>query len=196
MTTTVVRNQDLGIAAVPSRTKLSIADGIGFNEWKEIGDKLFRMVDSSQWWIGDWLNYGERYRRDYTEAMAAIDLKFGALRGYAYVASKVESATRVAQLSWTHHRVVAPLPADQQREWLDEAQAQGWSKRDLEQAIAESRDPKQLQPTLSIRAIGDLYELCERAAQESGVEPAEWAQTGLRWLAENGSPHMRELAAA
>jgi len=113
MTTTVVRNQDLGIAAVPSRTKLSIADGIGFNEWKEIGDKLFRMVDSSQWWIGDWLNYGERYRRDYTEAMAAIDLKFGALRGYAYVASKVESATRVAQLSWTHHRVVAPLPADQ-----------------------------------------------------------------------------------
>jgi hypothetical protein len=192
----VTRNADLGIAAIPSRTKLSIADGIGFNEWREIGDKLFRMVDSSQWWIGDWLNYGERYRRTYAAAMAVVDINYQSLRNYAYVAAKVESATRVANLSFSHHRIVAPLSSEQQREWLDEAQAQGWSTRELEQAIAASRDQKEVRPALSVRAVGDDYELFLRAAQEWGVDTAEWAQSGLRWLAENGSPHMRELVAA
>jgi hypothetical protein len=174
-TAAVVRGAGLGVSAVPTRTGLSIAVGIGFNEWREIGDHLERMHGSSQWWIGDWLCYGERYRRDYGAAMQALELKFGALRGYALVASKVASATRVADLSWTHHRAVAALEEDDQRRWLDEALRQGWSTRELEDAIARAADRRTASPSFTVRAQAELYDLCTRAAARIGVAPADWA---------------------
>lgn len=164
----------------PTRTSLVLVDGIGFNDWKGIGERLATMGDSCNWWLGDWLAYGDRYRREYPVAMQQIDRSYAALTQYAYVASKVEVCTRVQDLSWTHHRVVAPFETEQQRYWLDEAQRHGWSKRELEQAIAEASERPGRAPAFSVRAVGELYELCTRAADAAGVTPAEWAATALK----------------
>lgn len=171
------------VGVQPNRVSLNLSEGLGFNEWRAIGEKLVRMQDSSQWWVGDWLAYGDRYRRDYTTAMEQLDHSFHALRNYAYVSSRVESALRSADLSWSHHRLVAPLEPDQQRYWLDEALRHGWTVRDLEQSIAEQRSSGARPPALALRAVGELYELCVRAAARAGVEPAAWATAALEQAA-------------
>lgn len=188
MTSTNVRGVGLGISAEPSRSRLAIPDGTGFNEWREIGETLRRMHDSSQWWIGDWLCYGERYRRDYPAAMQMLDMELAALKNYAWVSSKV--STRV-DLSWTHHRLVATLEPDDQVRWLDEALRQSWSTRELEEALPPHRPHSPSAPSFSVRAQSDLYDLCMAEAEKAAVAPTDWAMRGLKWLAENGSPHMR-----
>lgn len=167
------------VGANPTRTSLPLEDGLGFNEWREIGEKLTRMADASKWWVGDWLAYGERYRRDYTTAMQQLDRTFHALRNYAYVASKVDSALRSADLSWSHHRLVAPLEPDQQRYWLDESLRHGWSVLELDQAITESRGQAVRRPALTFRAVGELHSLCTRAAEHAGLQPLDWAAQAL-----------------
>lgn len=171
------------VGVQPNRVSLNMVEGLGFNEWRAIGEQLVRMQDSSQWWTGDWLAYGDRYRRDYTTAMAQLDRTYSALTQYAYVSSKVEVCTRVQDLSWTHHRLVAPMEPDQQRYWLDEALRHGWTVRELEQSIAEQKGSSARPPALALRAVGELYELCVRAAARAGVEPAAWAATTLEQAA-------------
>lgn len=169
----------LVIGVNPTRTSLALEDGLGFNEWREIGERLVRMADASNWWVGDWLAYGDRYRRDYTTAMQELDLKYSALVAYAYVASKVEVSTRVEDLSWTHHRLVAPLEPTLQRYWLDEALRHGWTSRELEQAIAEERGGTVRAPAFTVRAVGEVHALCLRAAERAGQEPSVWALGAL-----------------
>ena len=39
-------------------------------QWREAGQVFFQAGGSLHWWIGDWLNYGERcYGNTYTKAM-------------------------------------------------------------------------------------------------------------------------------
>lgn len=167
------------IGVNPTRTSLPLVDGIGFNEWREMGEKLVRMADSSSWWIGDWLAYGDRYRRDYTVAMQQLDRTYEALRKCAYVSSHVPVGNRFPDLSWTHHLIVAPLDPGQQRYWLAEALRHGWSKRELEQQIAERRGTVARPPAFTVRAVGELHALCVRAAERAGLDPAEWAAGAL-----------------
>jgi hypothetical protein len=43
-----------------SRVGLLLRPGMDFAEWESLGHTLGRMEKAVQWWIGDWLNYGER----------------------------------------------------------------------------------------------------------------------------------------
>jgi hypothetical protein len=42
---------------------------------------------------------------------------------------------RIKDLTWHHHRVVAPLEAAEQKHWLAEAVANDWSVRELRAEI-------------------------------------------------------------
>lgn len=163
--------------AQPSRTQLVLEDGLPFNEWRRLGERLVRMGESTQWWIGDWLNYGERYRRDYRQAMEELDRAYGTLRNLAYVAAKVPPEIRHPELSWSCHRAVTSLGPEEQRVWLDEALRQGWTTRELEQALAAGKPGRP--PALTLRAVGELHELCTRAAERAGLDPATWAAAAL-----------------
>lgn len=102
--------------------------------WEEDGVVLGQMEKAVQWWIGDWLNFGEQaYGEKYSQALEETGLSYSALSHYAWVAARV--CTRVQTLSWSHHRAVAGLEPDEQREWLEKAGEQNWSKRDLEKQL-------------------------------------------------------------
>jgi len=61
-----------------------------------------------QWWLGDWLNYGERqYGEMYSQAIEEVNLDYGTLRNFKYVSSRIELSRRRDKLSWFHHREVA-----------------------------------------------------------------------------------------
>jgi phage N-6-adenine-methyltransferase len=118
-------------------TGLVIVGQPTLDEWTNFGKILNRIEGSIHWWIGDWLNYGERmYGEKYTQALDEMDYAYQTLRDDAWVAGKIELSRRRDNLSWSHHKEVASLEASDQDRLLDEAELQGWSRNELRKAIA------------------------------------------------------------
>lgn len=124
---------------------LVVSGSPSITEWLQAGKALKKANVATQWWIGDWLNYGEpTYGEMYTQALDELDYEYQTLRVLKYVSNRVELLTRVNNLSWKHHRIVAPLELEQQQEWLQKA-AKGngtgkpWSVATLRTAIRESK---------------------------------------------------------
>lgn len=118
-----------------------------FEEWEQAGQMLQSIGRAWQWWVGDWLNYGEaRYGEKYAQAIDLTGLGYDAVANAAWVAAAVEPSTRVETLSWTHHRLVAQLDPLAQREWLTRARDEGMSTRELRTAI--DQDDPQPEPTI------------------------------------------------
>ena len=129
---------DIGVL---SRTGWQPANDLTFDEWREIA-RTWSAVDSGiNWWVGDWLNYGEmKYGEAYKEAMNLTGWEYQRLANAKYVSGKVEFSSREENLSWRHHAVVAPLAAAEQEKWLAVAEVEMLSKRELRKAIkAEQR---------------------------------------------------------
>ena len=120
---------------------------LSYEQWEQDG-QIFQRIDGSlNWIIGDWLNYGERkYGEMYTQAIEWTGHKLEHLQQIKYVSSRIESLTRVKDLSWTHHRYIAHLPDAEQREWLTAAVASEWSSRELLQALEQSNAKRKTPP--------------------------------------------------
>jgi len=60
----------------------------------------------------------------YAQAIDATGVEYDTLRQEVYVSGSVEFVLRNTNLSWSHHYAVAPLPEDEQREWLEYAETE------------------------------------------------------------------------
>src|SRR5215218_5351396 len=79
-----------------------------FVEWEALGCFLQVVEGAIQWWIGDWMNYGEgAYGEKSSQAVDATGVQPETIAQYAYVARQVSHADRDPQLSFSHHREVA-----------------------------------------------------------------------------------------
>jgi hypothetical protein len=105
-------------------------EGLSYEEWQTIGVLLRGIERGIQWWIGDWLRYGERrFSEAYAQVGDMTDLSHGTLANLKYVAGRFEPSRRRETLPWSHHAEVASRQdAD---EILDVAEREGWSKRDV-----------------------------------------------------------------
>src|SRR5262249_22032328 len=94
-----------------------------FERWLRLMQVLERIEDSTQFWIGDGLNAGERaYGEKYSQAINQGQAD--RWRHYAWVA---RSVCLRKHISYKHHEAVAPLDPKDQAKWLDEAIANKWS---------------------------------------------------------------------
>jgi N6-adenosine-specific RNA methylase IME4 len=117
-------------------TGLIIGGAPSLQEWEQCGVLLRRMEGAVQWWIGDWLNYGEHtYGEKYTAGVATLGLEEQTLTNYAYVAQNVKFYLRRENLSFSVQKEVAPLSQRQQGELLDQAEANHWTVAEMRQAI-------------------------------------------------------------
>ena len=133
---------DLSQDASYDSTCLTLRENLPYERWMEIGGFLQHVERSVGWWIGDWLQYGERtYGERYAQAIEATGMKVERLKNYVWVAGAIEKSTRVDNLSWSHHREVAALTPPQQAEWLQRAQDEGLTTRQLHECVAVHRDP-------------------------------------------------------
>lgn len=79
-------------------------------EWIRWGRRLGVMGRVSNWWIGDWLQYGAvRWGEKYTEAARITGYDVKTLRNIAYVAKRFDLSRRRDKLTWSHHAEVAVL---------------------------------------------------------------------------------------
>jgi hypothetical protein len=73
----------------------------------------------------------------YTQAIEESPYDYGTLRNFVYVAENVRLSLRNDNLSWDHHRAVAPLEPKDQSQFLLEAEQQQWSVKKLRAQVAE-----------------------------------------------------------
>jgi hypothetical protein len=115
---------------------LVLSEGLSFEEWSKIGVTLGTIESGINWWIGDWLNYGERaYGEKYTQATLETGRDRDTLANIASVAGKFDLSRRRDNLSWSHHVEVASLEAAVADALLDEAAHDGWSKSTLREKV-------------------------------------------------------------
>jgi DNA modification methylase len=92
-------------------------------EWVSCGEFIKNADKSVHFWIGDWLNYGEtRWGEMYDKAIEVTHLDYQTLADDKYIASRIEFSLRNENLSFTHHRVVAPYSPPEQAILLKSAE--------------------------------------------------------------------------
>ena len=129
------------VGAIPNK-------GLTKAQWEEAGDMLSHIHQTTLWWIGDWLTVGESRKWVHDDKYEGVKERFGI--GYrtgrqaVWVSRAIEMSRRRDKLSWSHHQEVAPLTEPEQDHWLDLAEENGWSLRDLRKAIKAALPPPDL----------------------------------------------------
>lgn len=165
------------LRAAAQRTALRLPSGLGMTDWVSLGRQLFVVADSSAWWLGDWLIYGESHFPDRYELMLAeTSLDYQTLRNYAWVARKYRPEQRRERLSFQHHAEAASLPEPDRGRWLERAEAGRWSRNELRRRLREDRaglrTPADVLFTLNVRR--ERQERWQRAAQSAQLQLDEW----------------------
>src|SRR5438270_13064405 len=105
-----------------------------FANWQQCGTFIQEAEKSVQFWIGDWLNYGEKaWGKKYEEALEKTGLDYQTLRNYKWVAASVPLSLRRDKLSFHHHKEVANLEPEKQSYLLEKAVLESWPLLKLKQ---------------------------------------------------------------
>jgi N6-adenosine-specific RNA methylase IME4 len=146
---------DVGVAAsnfglsVPGKlttTSWQLPADMLEDQWVAAGLCLQRIEGAVQWWLGDWWAYGEHVYGErkalFKEGQPLADMNFQTVMDYGWVAKAVTTSFRNEVLSFAHHRHVASLAPDLQREWLERAiegeDGKPWSSNQLKAGIARA----------------------------------------------------------
>ena len=138
---------ELTIRGKTTSTSLSLPKNTSDEEWIELGEALGKFERSKMWWVGDWLKhkYPEGYveRGVYDELEEKTGIPVPTMRQSLWVCKAVDSSTRVDDLTFKHHELVAHIPeAKQQKNWLDKAIKDGLTVHQLREAIRGSKTPE------------------------------------------------------
>jgi hypothetical protein len=158
--------------------------GLNFEDWERAGRTLADIIDSSSWWLGDWLVYGkDNYSDRYETGIRAAGLKYQTLRNYAWVARRFEFSRRRVRLTFQHHAEVASLTLAEQERWLDAAEKSDWTTRQLRSALKSARgnhpDEARTDDNHHLEVPGDRIRSWRDAAQCAGVDFDDWVLTTL-----------------
>jgi hypothetical protein len=173
-----------------TRVGLQLPDVLTFEEWERAGRQLAGVLDSSSWWLGDWLTYGKDHYADrYEKGIQSAGLRYQTLRNYAWVARRFDLGRRRARLTFQHHAEVASLTNEEQDKWLSRAEELSWTTKQLRNAVREARGggtakPKAVAPVRQLAVPTDRFERWIKAAECSGVEVDEWVLSILDSAAE------------
>ncbi|MFI7388687.1 LmbU family transcriptional regulator [Streptomyces sp. NPDC049813] len=168
-----------------TRVGLQMSPDLSFDAWQRAGSQLAGVLDSSSWWLGDWLVYGKDHYADrYQIGIRAAGLKYQTLRNYAWVTRRFDMPRRRAALTFQHHAEVASLPFEKQDTWLDDAERKGWTTKQLRNAIKAVDDGALLKAarTDSARQLalpGGRIDWWRQAADHSGVDFDKWVLSTL-----------------
>lgn len=150
-----------------SRTGLEAIGNPTYQQWEALGETLKEVEGAVHWWIGDWVNYGEKhYGETYAQAVEETPFTQGTIQNDAWVARSVETSRRREVLSFAHHQEVAPLPPQAQEDLLDRAEEEGWTRNQMRANVRRYRLEEAA--TLALPAVdisapkyktGDIVEL-------------------------------------
>ncbi|WP_239092082.1 LmbU family transcriptional regulator [Streptomyces sp. SID14478] len=165
--------------------------GMVYDEWERAGRQLADVLDSSSWWLGDWLVYGKDHYTDrYQRGIRAAGLSYQTLRNYAWVSRRFDLPRRRPTLSFQHHAELASMPIEEQDLWLDRAEQRRWSTKQLRGAIraarqSEPRPCAPAEPSHHLNLPGGRVQWWHKAAEQLGVDFEQWVMNTLDSAAAN-----------
>lgn len=142
-----------------TQTSLTLKEGLTQKEWVEVGRSLRSMERGIQFWVGDWLAYGEA--RFGEEAFADLERRDKTLANWATVARKVAPSRRREDVQFSHHAEVASLPPAEQTEVLEEVKENHYT-------VGQTRD--RVREKQQARAETDAAQNGRRTQQEKIYE--------------------------
>lgn len=114
-------------------TALILTEELTWEAYESLATYFGKLGDSTNWWLGDLLIYGERiFGEEAAQAVEASGRSPQTLQQACRVAMRISPGRRRRELSWSHHRTVAPLEPEEQDAWLERAVDQRWTRRELE----------------------------------------------------------------
>jgi len=123
-----------------TNNSLHFDKSISFEEWSEVGKTLSRIHGAVQFWIGDWIRFGEgKFGEKYSQALESTDYSYKALRNMKYVADKVDLSLRKDNLDFSIYMAIAPLEPKEQAKWLKTASEKHLTVKQLKTEIKRSR---------------------------------------------------------
>ncbi|MFF2963927.1 LmbU family transcriptional regulator [Streptomyces sp. NPDC057963] len=163
-----------------TRVGLEIPVDLTFEDWERAGQQLASVVNSSVWWLGDWLvhgrdNFSDRYKRGVREA----GLSYQTLRNYAWVSRRFELSRRRPCLSFQHHAEVASLSVPEQELFLDRSEQMRWNTKQLRSAIRDAHEDvsgcgKKASEVQRLAVPANRLQWWREAAEESGIDFEKW----------------------
>ncbi|MFD8733536.1 LmbU family transcriptional regulator [Streptomyces sp. NPDC059618] len=163
----------VGSQATVQKSGMVLPPNLPERSWERIGANLRELVNSSAWWLADWLLYGEAtygWRR-YKEAIERTGLDYQTLRNYAWVARRFEHHRRRDSLSFAHHAEVTRLSPPEQDYWLRRAEQQKWSRNELRRAVRAGLAAQS--DEAGIRPAADTGKQTPRPAEPAGPAAGE-----------------------
>jgi N6-adenosine-specific RNA methylase IME4 len=151
---------------------LRIPEGLSMEEWASMGDALARAAQSVMWWIGDWWAYGDK--QGYGERSQVLEKlrakghnppSFKTCARAGTISRAFISARRRALLTFDHHKAVASLEQPEQDWMLDRAEANGWSRAELQDEVRRYKLERIRRPgaqKYETQTVDDLQVIIER----------------------------------
>tara|TARA_R110002020_G_scaffold75738_4_gene192482 strand:+ start:7018 stop:7632 length:615 start_codon:yes stop_codon:yes gene_type:complete len=147
-----------------------IPDDTDWEGWLNDGNLLQIVHKNINWWIGDWILYGEQYfPNTYSQAIFLTGKSDTTLRNCAWVSSVYPPDQR-RDLSFTHHLEVAGMDnLEDRNHLLDKAEEEEWSAGRLRrmrsaaigQTVPSLPDPEVTPYTVPYRLQHAVNEFCK-----------------------------------
>ncbi|MFD5516260.1 LmbU family transcriptional regulator [Streptomyces sp. NPDC127066] len=173
------------VPVLTTRVGLQMPAKMAYDEWERAGRQLADVLDSSSWWLGDWMVYGKDHYTDrYQRGIRAAGLSYQTLRNYAWVSRRFDLTRRRAALSFQHHAELASMPVAEQELWLDRAEQRQWTTKQLRTTLRAARQGEQqpaapAEPSRRLEVPGSRLEWWHQAAQRLGVDFEQWVMATL-----------------
>ena len=146
-----------------AETGLDLPPGLPFERWLAVGDHLKRLEKGVQFWIGDWINYGEsEYGERYAQAIEETGYTHGALRNMAWVAREIPPSSRDDNLTFSHHRILAGVEPEKRDEYRQALKETPMSVGELTGRV-KAKEPKGTMLYLPLEQIKELKQLALNA---------------------------------
>lgn len=121
-----------------TETAYLLPDDLPFDEWASEAPVLVTMAQSSMWWLGDYLRFGEhRYGEKYVQAVEATGYAVSTLKNAQWVAERIPPGERRTDVPFSHHRAVASLDAKPRREILAAAAESQMTEYEVREKVRE-----------------------------------------------------------
>lgn len=128
-------------------TSLTLPRGLSYDHWERIGRQLQLANFAIQWWIGDWLVYGEhKWRQKYAQAVQHFGRAEQTLMNYRFVAAAIPASRRREQVDFSTHAEVASLDEEDQERILSKAAKEGSTRKQVRRQAERARNEKQPAP--------------------------------------------------
>jgi hypothetical protein len=114
-------------------------------DWIIAGRKLGLLGRGAQWWLGDWIRFGNaRWGDRYKEASRITGYEPGSLRNMAWVSGQFDPPQRDPRLSWSHYPMLAKLQPEEREVWIERAVEDRLTVGDLRAELRRSQGESDL----------------------------------------------------